>query len=830
MTKEKIVKTLLSREAESYVRRRIEAVQEGKSTSNGVIAGGAVASAFIEFLGDEGKIELAYNDIDIFKPIGEDISVMIKNKSKKSFKKEGSEDKAVVKEVFSKLRTRKENTATMTDIISASGAYGHIYCVANPKIKILGTVRDGLLNTTYMSMNDSTIGLGEGVLGRDVIRQVIERFDINSTQIGYEKNNKDSGLVFTENFVNFLFTRQLEIVRWNTPFHSIARLAKKARELGVYSETEESVMIALGYANSNRVQIEKYEENANVIGYWEDKNMMGYMGISANKLPLNFGEKMKENFKELNLDGVKVIEVPNKEGIYTIETNKSHSEKLLKVTKKWDSGVLFNNKDIEDTLSEVFTGEIKSSSSSSLWKEQTKHSMSIIIPEIYKNVKHAKKSTLKAVRKVHEERDGNNVGFMEVDAFMGFENIKVDDILKFEKLRKFITSKSGHSELLPYLIAMDEDQMIIGNRITIIENIKAVEKQYKVLVGTLGKSHKHLQDYKELLDRSRCEEIAKKALENLNVVHVKNRMLTETKDFRIKQMQSGYELLQEGSAQHNCVAGYISTIKKEEESAIFSLIPKNNKENLKRITLEIRKLEYGDSWRVVQAEGFPVKRINLDDDLVEALQKISEKHKLFPMYFGSYVKREEGRMEYIDGSPRYGKNYLGCFSEDLMSEKKKREIFMPKHLAPKREFEISRSQKILAGVFEKTTDWIPVYMKQAKTLMSRRSDEVSVAEFMKIKISKTTLMRKAERVSRLGVLGVADYLSKARRNKRWDKEYQEIRENGCGILIAEEYFYKLPIKDYKEMESVECRKEDKEREAEDSVLREFDIEDMEIPF
>ena len=89
--------------------------------------------------------------------------------------------------------------------------------------------REGLLNwITISRVNDR-----ENVKN---YQYILRGFDFNCCQVGRDLNNNK--LYYTEEFVEFLNTKQLEITAVYTPAHTAIRLFKKMKELQCYCNIE----------------------------------------------------------------------------------------------------------------------------------------------------------------------------------------------------------------------------------------------------------------------------------------------------------------------------------------------------------------------------------------------------------------------------------------------------------------------------------------------------------------------------------------------------------------------------------------------------------------
>ncbi len=85
--------------------------------------------------------------------------------------------------------------------------------------------REGLLNTVSYLANTTDYNL------------IIESFDINCTQVGYDLQTNE--LFYTQHFNDFINTAELKVVCANTPCHTAIRLLKKRDEL--YAKLDKSI-------------------------------------------------------------------------------------------------------------------------------------------------------------------------------------------------------------------------------------------------------------------------------------------------------------------------------------------------------------------------------------------------------------------------------------------------------------------------------------------------------------------------------------------------------------------------------------------------------------
>jgi len=167
--------------------------------SSGFLAGGAVANTILKMVwGGDYPI----NDIDIF-----------------------IEDK--------NYKTTNANTPVRSDSLHIEGDGYMVTKIgydAYTSYQIDKVEREGFLNTiyikkTYLADNPKTD-----------YYYVLSGFDFNCCQVGIDLSiNK---ILYTEEFKNFLYTKQLEVTAIYTPSHTAIRLFKKIDELDCYCDVE----------------------------------------------------------------------------------------------------------------------------------------------------------------------------------------------------------------------------------------------------------------------------------------------------------------------------------------------------------------------------------------------------------------------------------------------------------------------------------------------------------------------------------------------------------------------------------------------------------------
>ena len=172
---------------------------------NGFLSGGAVANTLLSM--KYGK-PYPINDLDIFIETEDDSDPF--NPSPES-------------------QMGRTPTRTQTLVIQSGYYEGELGYDHGSNYRILEVDRDGLLNWITISR----------VINRDNIRNyryILNGFDFNCCQVGIDL--KTNELYYTDEFEEFLNTKQLDVTAIYTPAHTAIRLFKKKKELDCYCDVE----------------------------------------------------------------------------------------------------------------------------------------------------------------------------------------------------------------------------------------------------------------------------------------------------------------------------------------------------------------------------------------------------------------------------------------------------------------------------------------------------------------------------------------------------------------------------------------------------------------
>jgi len=613
MNKLQIKEKISSRECFDFVFDRLNSVD---NLVKGIVAGQSVASAIVEYLNFEKLINPVYNDIDIFKPISSDF-----------FNLHRTSD-------FFKSLDKKENlTATGFINISEINRYSDFTFEFKTKNKILGSFRKDDINKTFIKVPDSLI------FSTDIlVLDIISSFDINSTQVGFYYG-KSEKLVFTDNFIEFLYTKELKISKWETPLHSLIRLYKKNQDFGsnVFVNNEEMDMLSLLYANSVRA-LNSFVES-------EDLKVTSATTL-IKQIPLAFGEKNKEVFINLGMEDKFNLFNSGKFHSYDfkdIQNKKNNINKIYNDLIAFDDGISFGSRERQYMLNDILNGSFKSSNIyANDIRSQFFHSTIGFLPNIYLSLKNTRKKTKKLIVEKYEKNVIPRKD--EISCLINSSNYKINDFQVLDKYKVFL---SKHPRLINYF---NYSGVGVDKQAIILKNIIKVEKETDVIVGLIESNLNNVAPI-SLLSLEETRGIAARYLKGMETP-IKDRLVDfETEDYKVRELITKRELKDEGKELHHCVGGYGDAIRSG-RSIIIQFVPKNK--NGTRCTMELNSYNdnssYGNkthtisilgkdiylsklNYSMVQIRGKQNASVFLDLSLYKALEKVSSKYSFLPMPF-----------------------------------------------------------------------------------------------------------------------------------------------------------------------------------------------------
>lgn len=619
-----ILTQLQNQKLVDFILKELSNIQE--LPNRGILAGQAVSSMIFKFL----KLDLnpVVNDLDIFYVYNEYPHRGVNNNSLLPKK---------VRDFFNEKQSTMDLITVGMNELYMYNDYGALKISTGKKYQILGTTNFKMLNKIFITNGYVTTSYSRSSL----IYDIIDSFDINCTQVAIDLISKK--LYFTEAFALFLYTKQMEIIKYNTPLHSLIRLIRKNEEIGSFINLEEEKMLVsnmigsyhellsfmVGYKRTvltEKVYIESLYENVGSNGInssmklhdLRDRNIYLEPYINTNshcihKMALGFGKKhlnqfnlVQEDLTEFDLKKLVTLYSEEKEDnevywlnelneastLNTITVKDNYLEKSkncflnnLKNMNPYKGDLRFAKEYIRKTESMIF--DLKEYEQESFSKFNNDHSSDTFstiysLPLTYKAMKKTKMSTVHIINKNLPTEDlmsldnGNKkliIGYLLRRNFVNlnkFQNINVQALKSFAKKAK------EHGELQSFY-----------ENFTSIEQVEQVNETLDKLVEEFGVFTYGFLNRRYLTPLHFDYETLRKQLTHASTIEselLKDRLLDiDNEKYSIKELITGLELKEEGSAMRHCVGGYTYSVKNG-QSIIIAF---NNKIERKRMTLEL---------------------------------------------------------------------------------------------------------------------------------------------------------------------------------------------------------------------------------------------------
>jgi len=626
-----------------------------KLPKKGILSGQSVASAIFELL--QLNIKPIYNDIDIF--IDFSLSFWINNHRE--------ENKNLWIKNLRKTINEKQDSKTTDwgNIFVEQTPYGQIQLSKLSTYKVLTSTKIGMLNKTYILSNfkDNSDNLYKS---NELAMEIISNFDMNCVQVGI--NLETNKLFFTENFLEFLLTKQLKIVKWNTPIHSFIRLQKKFKELEtVYTNFNEAYLIAATYSNVAKNISETYFEIDKIGIHSKEKindfeRILSYSKYNFESVffkPLFFGEKHK---KELNSfiheDFIDKISFKSKgsknsnekEFFRTIQNESTEVQTLIFEDKR--SEFLSNIKDsnfgkssLFSSLSDQLDFLLYTTEKDNFFEKakkdydlnkQTSLSYKLdnisllleLLPTTYDSTIQTRKKSIHFfenffLNKSKENRANNSI-CMEIENTM-FKNLNKFNINDFQKTDLMEKIFGGHS-LYNSLSTLD-----IQYWPKLAKDLNWIEKNIEngnSIYGILEDDNIFIPEY-FLKDRDLLIKILNKYLNyKKDPLKEKRSFNIDSKNLRLKELITPLELLSEGNEMSHCVGGYTGKVKVK-QSYIFSCFYQKERFTIELFDHDYKK-ENSFDFELIQARG--KRNCNVDwNKAKDILFKLNEKFNFFPI-------------------------------------------------------------------------------------------------------------------------------------------------------------------------------------------------------
>ncbi len=647
-----------------YVIKELNSIQE--LPKSGLLAGQAVASIIFQYL----KLDLnpVVNDIDIFYIFNQYYTPGVAGHSRMS--------KEVERFLHKRQATKDLSLVGMNELFLYND-YGQINISTGKKYSILGTTNFKKINRVFVSNLSMNISYSRS----SFVYDIIDSFDINCTQVGIDLYNKR--LYFTEAFILFLYTKQMEIAKYNTPIHSLFRLIRKNKEIGSYINLEEEKMLVSNMVDSyqsyldltvsyKRIynkekvfldnlyhfnsDINKREANKKLNDLY-DQNIFLYEYISnsaqyIDKAALGFGSKHLKQYesiqefipefevkklahvfsqreenevlwhKELTTDTLNTLTVKND----FAEHSKRNFMNDLKSFNPYKENLAYTKSYFETVEKMLYS--FKESQQDFYKKRNNDATFSTIYsyPIMYKNMKKTKASTIHIINNVLPESKAVNLE--DTKDFKSVEYIMTSILLKgFNNLDKF---SNINMRAIKSFIKKAKQHSELNKFFDNFQSIKEVEivnntldkleEEFGVLVyGFLNR--KNLQPKYFDYDTLRIQLRFQQIVENEDL---KERKIDiDTEEYSIKELIKGIELKEEGSQMGHCVGGYAFSVK----SGNSIIVAFNNKKIKKRMTLEIAPVNKDNLFRIVQLQAKYNTRCLLED----SIDMLKEVNKVYPI-------------------------------------------------------------------------------------------------------------------------------------------------------------------------------------------------------
>ncbi len=255
MKKNEIIQKIKSKKFLNFVLNHLK--EQNINEDYGIYTGQSLCNLFLEFI--DFRKNIIINDYDIFK--------LIKNSVVESLKKE---EKNEIEHLIS----------SKPDIDFKNNRYKEL-SFKYKSISIYKSIKENKKNIIYCQQNhDENLRLQ----GKDLIKIIIECFDVNCCMIGLCLETKE--IYYTKDFLDFILTKSLKIVNFRTPGISYLRLLRKSKELNIELTNKEinnaksklniNSILYLSMANIEKIKDLMLEFNVYIvknIDFFEQENI-----------------------------------------------------------------------------------------------------------------------------------------------------------------------------------------------------------------------------------------------------------------------------------------------------------------------------------------------------------------------------------------------------------------------------------------------------------------------------------------------------------------------------------------------------------------------------
>ena len=619
-----------------------------KLPKTGLVAGQAVCSALMYLKGQDRNVHI--NDIDIFVHCGPVPSSgiypfiphhelpQLTHTFASTIRGESERRKAQRQSFIQEsMKSRLSNNASHDDyhqIVENAEAlfprrertFLHFYeSNALQGYRILGAYRRGIKNIVLTSSGSSFRGPKQGPSFLDFqAKQILNGFDMNCVQVGVDLASEQ--MFYTPEFVGFLHSKTLRILRMHRPWHTVVRYFRKKEEHGYYGNDDLTTALASTYHDLRQpelledlIDLEPQESTASQIRR-RTFDIPRFGEAYIDKLDL-IRHDLKGIF-DLRIDRVKIRKK-------TDEKFKDSADKMPDFTKL---GSLIPR---QSGVGKVLGGSHRRSVERRLGAKISNYpgyARTYMIPIIEEHFGvHGKRLLARRDRiALSGVKFNTRTPHARNNALVRSLNDRPD------RLRGNITLKGielvgrlmdEHREIRRRLLNMEpEDQIRFSERFRWLEkhhpNLAYHVLHSKIIITDAEFIHSDMDEMtvriKESYQRWFEEEMKKPPLVDSEFDDM---LLPDTK-VRVTELTRAGLLIDEGIANRHCVGGYSSLVKNG-----FCRILSFREDVYKRSTAELEYIEKDDVWFVTQYRGRNNKRPkgNLSKALDEWISILSEK-------------------------------------------------------------------------------------------------------------------------------------------------------------------------------------------------------------
>jgi hypothetical protein len=465
----------------------------------------------------------------------------------------------------------------------------------------------------------------------------LSTFDINSTQVGIDLRTRK--IYFTENFITFLISRQLEISNWYSPAHSLIRLVRKNKELGSFINLDESKLLIGIMMSVYKDAVDLTQSNEDV-ATWLKINILK----DINRTTLFFGKKQSEQYK-VNVDDLQDFRLAKK-----VDRKSNFDFYIPELKGDYELHTLLPNN--PDKIKDDYLTAINESNFSRFTAKDIKYNsfkllemcvynpakmieekgsivpFGMILPKIYNSYKNVRKSTCVFINKGYEKDLLKNNCILNQSYQYGLVNINQLNNIDNAQITSFHKKIKNHFREIGYLL--DSEVVVDFNALMHVnEVITEVEAEFgQSIYGVISMIQPRPHEYS--VEKLRKLMIA--ARKNKEKI-LKDRVINYTNGLEsIVELVSGLELEKEGIEMNHCVGGYSRAIE-DGNSFIFAMRNASGK----RMTMELQH-EYEPNkehcFRISQIFGVKNTIIIEDEvstllDIVEPIYELSNRDSFF---------------------------------------------------------------------------------------------------------------------------------------------------------------------------------------------------------